>query len=188
MKTIDTYYIDAITRNLRELDDAILMKNALSGLNAAKSLHALDFFHVSAVALYNDTISHILKVFEIDPKPRSFWYIVRNKEQLVNDISEKHSISTGKMKDISERLKIIRNKTHFHIDSKFANKSDKVWQLADIKFEEIEFLLKSAHLILSKIYNNITGKSYDMPVYDGTDAINIIQSYVKANPDVDIVI
>lgn len=185
---ISTEYKNAVKRNLRELKDAILMRKALIGLHSANSAHSLDFFRVAAVALFNDTISHAIKVFEVSHKPASFWYIVNSDQELAHEAAKHHSISLKRIMTLSDGLKHIRDKTHFHIDRASAMDPKKIWQDASISGNDLGYMLESAYKILCTINEKLTGEQTVLPDYDGSDAAEIIQSYKKCHPKVQIVV
>lgn len=185
---ISAKYKNALKRNLMELKQAILKRRALIGMHGANSEHSLDFFQIAAVALYNDTISHTIKVFEVGPKSASFWYIVRLNRKLAEESAKQHSISLKEMESLSKGFKHIRDKTHFHIDRHFAMDPKKVWQAAGISGNDLGYMLESAYTILCTINEKITGERTELPDYDGSDAAEIIRSYKKCHPEVLIVI
>ena len=86
-------YEKAIEQNLAELNNAILKRRALIGIHSIDSAHGLDFFRVATHALYNDIITHTVKVFEDNLNAASFWYIVRTNEAAINKIIKPKNIS-----------------------------------------------------------------------------------------------
>ena len=76
----------------------------------------------------------------------------------------------------------------FHIDKEVAKNPVIVWNEAAIKGDEVQYLLETGHQILNLLYTKRTGKTRDLPDYDGSDVANIIRSYKKCYPNVPIFI
>ena len=183
-----TRYEKAIKRNLDELHHAILERKALVGLRNVESFHAWDFFRITGYALFNDIVSHTIKVFEDSSRSTSFWYLEKSDKAAMNRAARATGVQIKDIKDLCAGLEHIRNKTHFHIDKDAILNPQKVWKDADVKDDDLETLLESAARILIHLLKEKTGIEYDVPKYGGTDVEEIIKSYVKNNPDVDILI
>ena len=74
---------------------------------------------------------------------------------------------------LSSSLKLVRDKTHFHIDKKTVFDPKVVWQQADIKGLEFERLLRSTFETLNYLHRERWGDDFWLPDYDGTDACAI---------------
>ena len=183
-----TRYEKAIKRNLNELHHAILERKALIGLRDVKSFHAWDYFRITGYALFNDMVSHTIKVFEDNSNSTSFWYLEKSDKAAMDRAARATGVQIKDIKDLCAGLEHIRNKTHFHIDKDAVLNSQKVWKDADVQDDDLGTLLESAASILIRLYKEKTGIEYDVPEYDGTDVREIIKSYVKNNPDVGILI
>lgn len=178
-----SFLTKTIERNLREFKDAIIMVRVMDQIDKTKTLHPLNFFKVACIALHNDVISHLCKVYEINGKGKSFWYIEKEQRPKVSNIALNHSISIINMKKISIRLKHIRNQTHFHIGSQNPINPNIIWEESDIKNYEIRELIKFGIIILIDLYHSISKTKYVMPDYDGSDVKDIITSYMKVHPN-----
>lgn len=181
-------YVTAVRRNIAETNNAILKRRALIGLHAADSAHGLDFFRLSAHALYNDIISHALKVFERSSQAASFWYIVQTNEALAKRTARGCEVSLEEIDRLSKPFKRLRDKMHFHIDRDAIMDPAKVWAAAGITGDEVGYVLEGAWLILAGIAREVCGESYELPDYDGSDVEKIIRAYKAAHPEVPIVI
>jgi len=181
-------FVTAVRRNIAELNNAILERRALIGLYAADSAHGLDFFRLAAHALYNDMISHMLKVFERGSQAASFWYVVQTNEALAKRVAKENDVSLEEIRSLSEPFKLLRDKTHFHIDRDAIMEPTKVWAAAGITGEQVGYVLEGAWKILAGIAREVCGESYELPDYDGNDAEEIIRAYKAAHPDVPILI
>lgn len=180
------FLIRTVERNLRELEDANFMVLVLDQLENTR--HPLNFFTIAAVALYNDVISHLCKVYEINGGGKSFWYIEKKLTKDIHSIADNHSISINDLKDISYRLKNIRNKTHFHIGTQVPNNPKLVWEEFKIKKYEARNLIESGRTILIKVYESMSEEEYPNSDYDGLDVKDIIESYMKIHSDSGIIV
>ncbi len=181
-------YIRALERNLAELSNAILKRSALIGIDNTHSMHALDFFRIANHALYNDMLSHIMKVFDEHKECASFWWCKTFDEKAFSESVIHNDIDINKIKGLSGRFKNIRNKTHFHIDKNKVSNPKEVWKGEHINGDEVKYLLESGFRILSYIYKAKTGKSRDLPDYDGSDVPDIIRSYKTCFPNTPIIL
>jgi hypothetical protein len=137
----ETRYTAAICRNLAETNNAIPKRRAHIGLHSAGSAHSLDFFLVAAHALYNDILAHAMRVLDRNSQSASFWYVVRCNEQVANEVATAHSISVDRLRNLSERLKGIRDQTHFHIDRDAVIDARAVWDDAGITGNDLGWAL-----------------------------------------------
>lgn len=183
-KKIDLYN-RALERNLAELSNGHLKRMALIGMSKLNSSHALDFFQITAHALKNDMLSHLMKVFDVHNEATAFRWCFENAGI---DFKNKHQSSVNEIDKITLRLKNIRDKTHFHIDKKKVSNPSEVWSEAKINGDEIECLFENGFLILSELYKMRTGNRIKFPEYDGSDAPKIIRAYKKCHPNVSIMI
>lgn len=188
MKPNDERYRSALRRNIAEVNNAILKRNALIGLHAAESAHGLDFFRVASHALNNDIISHVLRVLDHGAQSSSFWYIVRTNEGLAKTIACENDVSLDEIERLSASFKHIRDKTHFHIDRDAVTNPAQVWADADIIGDELGYVLEGAWKVLAGIASQFLNETYELANYDGSDVKDIIYSYKKMYPEVPIVI
>jgi hypothetical protein len=161
--------IRAIERNLAELQWAILHRNTLEGIAAVKSAHHL-FLHSVYNALFNDYIAHCIKVFEESGEAASFWYIHRINQKHVDGFAKTHGIDLSTLKTVSQKLKHIRNKTHFHIDSKGVLDPTAIWGQAALKGSELASAVDEAWQILTHLQNLLGLPEVRLPEYTVDDA------------------
>lgn len=178
----------AIRRNIAEVNNAILKRRALSALHAVDAAHGLDFFRISAHALYNDLLSHTLKVLDHNSQSATFWYVARAEEARVKAIAKREGISMEEIERLSAPFKDIRDKTHFHIDRDAVMDPAKVWAQAGLTDDELGYVLESVWKLLSGVAREVLGANYEVPEYDGTDVSKIIHAYKAVHPDAPIAI
>src|SRR5690606_8623654 len=107
----------AIIRNLTELNNAILKLTAYDELVRQDIAYVrMSFFVVAAHALYNDTFSHAIRVLDEHEQALAFWYILRSNESVVKRAAKNSGLDLDELKKLSTKLRIVRDKTQFHID------------------------------------------------------------------------
>src|SRR3990170_3943715 len=127
----------ALRRNLHEVGRAILERRALVGMEAADSHHTVDFFRLAYDALFNDMIAHAIKVFDRHKDSTAFWYIYRFSEEEINKYIKKKGFDLNNLDIVADKLKIIRDKTHFHIDRIGVLRPEDVWKSANLTGAEL---------------------------------------------------
>lgn len=172
-------YERALSRNIDELARAILERRAMAGMEAANSLHSVDFFRLAYDAMFNDMIAHAIKVLDKNTDSSTFWYLYRCKKKEVDIFAKQYEIDLHGLENLGEKLTHIRNKTHFHIDKKCVFDPNKIWKDADIKGAELAKGVDSAYAILNHLYEAQFGQHFRLPDYDGTDATKIIDCWEK---------
>ena len=75
---------------------------------------------------------------------------------------------------MSAKLKLVRDKTHFHIDRDAVLSPQTVWKEADIKGLDLATCLDSLWKILDFLHARHFGLPFNAPSYDGTDATRIV--------------
>ncbi len=108
------------------------------------------------------------------PDCTSFWYLVKCDERTVNLALKSHSLELSDIRDLSEKLKIVRDKTHFHIDKQKVFSPSGVWNEANITGDEFNHILERMWVALNLIHKNYFGFPFGQPIYDGSDIEDII--------------
>ena len=168
-------YYRALKRNLYETRWAIWERSALMGLHRAKSFHEMDFFYVSSTALFNDMISHAIKILDRNKQSASFWYLYRCQSITVNALAKNNSNDFALIEQLSDKLKKVRDETHFHIDCDAVFDPHLVWSNAGITWKEFEKVLNFIWKILQYLHEESYSKKFIMPKYDGSDATALIK-------------
>jgi hypothetical protein len=154
----------AIERNLAELQRAILNRTTLVGLEDAGVSHL--FLKLAYYALFSDYVAHCIKVFETRKQAASFWYIYRTNRKPIDAFARRNKISIKALETVSEKLKHIREKTHFHIDETGALDPKAVWHEADLKGKELSRAVDSAWDILTELQQSLKLPEVTLPEYD----------------------
>jgi len=182
METItETRYQRALKRNIDETGRAILERKAMIGLEVADTYHSMDFIGLSYDALFNDMIAHAIKVLENRKGDASFWYIYNCQKDRVDNFVQQKSIDFAKLQSLTEKLKHIRDKTHFHIDRDAVKAPEKVWDDAGVKGSELARGIDDLWVILNYLYKIEFKMNFPCPDYNGNDAIQIAKYAQKIN-------
>lgn len=168
-------YQEALKRNLSELGIAILQRRAMVGMETADSFHDWDFFRLSYVSIFNDMIAHAIKVFDGNKQSSTFWYLYQCEKAEVDSFAITNGIEITDLENLQKKLRIIRDKTHFHIDENGVLDPHKVWQEADITGEELAKGIDLTYDIIAHIFQKEFGYAPYLPDYDGSDVTEIIK-------------
>ncbi len=164
----------ALFRNLNEIRTAILERRALIGIESVGSKQRLNFFTLSYDALFNDMVAHTIKVLDKNPDSATFWYLYRCDSKIIDSFIEDKSYDLKSLEYMADKLKIVRDKTHFHIDKKGVLNPKNIWKEADISGKEFGKALEQVFDILQYLRKIHLGKEFAMPEYNGSDASKLI--------------
>jgi hypothetical protein len=163
----------AIVRCLDEVGKAILYKRALRGLYRAETDHGIDFARLSAWALYDQMFAHAIKV--LHPREKAgLWYLIRRYKKETSQICAQERILLGHIRAIAKGLRLIRDKTHFHLDARGVLEPSAIWKEANITGRQFDEALDAGFRLLCHLHKRIKGNDYELPDYDGEDATRIL--------------
>ena len=174
-------YQAALNRNLSELSRAILIRKVIIGIENYNTKYISTFIHIIYEALFNDMISHSIKVFENRKGNASFWYLFKYKEKEVNEYIKTIELNINEFEEITKKLKHVRDKTHFHIDRDAVKDPEVVWNSVNIKGNELAAAIDKAHLILKYLYLIEYKKEFFMPIFDSAEATEIVKFAEKTH-------
>ena len=140
----------------------------------------LTFFRVAYYALSNDVIAHAIKILDRHPQTANFWYIFHQKELEIRSFFTSHSVPISEVEEVSDRLKDIRDRTHFHIDRRDVCDPGAVWKRAGINHSRFTSILESLWLVLDRLYTAEYGQSFGEPGYTGQDVEPILRAVKEA--------
>ena len=123
-------------------------------------------------------VAHMIKVLDQDSQSATFWYIFRTKSKDVKDFIKENNIDFMSIYDLAEKLKIVRNKTHFHIDKKRVRDPKEVWADADISYDEMVGNMDALYSILNYLHIKEFEIEFRIPPID--DLQYIIKAAVDA--------
>ena len=143
-------YDSALKRNLAELQKILLIRATLLGIEK-HGRTAKVFTRVVDDALHNDHMSHAIKVFEQSSKSASFWYLYRTDPTPKDKFAKKVGYDMNNLQVVSDKLKAIRNGSHFHIDKTGVLDPDVVWSGAALTGKELGAAIDFVWAALSAI-------------------------------------
>lgn len=171
-----TYQI-ILNRNLNEIVTAILEFNAYREIEDNLLPKDDSFFVLARDALFNDMIGHMIKVLDRDRQSRTFWHISRCISKEDEEFIRRENIDSKAICDLAEKLKTVRDKTHFHIDKKDVTNTKAVWKTANITPDNLQDNMKSIYKILNHLYFKEFGYEFEIPKID--DLQYIIKAVVE---------
>mgnify|MGYP001611617354 CR=1 FL=1 len=176
---IDETYHSALKRNLNEVVIAKLEFEAYREIGNKVLLNFPNsFFWLSGTALFNDMMAHMIKVFDRDAQSATFWYIFRCKSKDIKKFIKENNIDFMSIYDFAEKLKQVRDKTHFHIDKKGVKNPAGIWKSADISYNELKANIDAVYKILNYLHVNEFEFDFLIPKID--DLQYIIKAAIDA--------
>lgn len=176
------YYKKAVERNFIEVANAIQKRQVLVAIdkyvetNGRIYFSGMSFFELASRALFNDIISHTIKVLDFDKESKTFWYILKNGQDQLKSLQ---SYSEDKVKSLiflSKKLKHVRDKTHFHIDKQGVLDPKKIWHEAKISGKGLGKGLECLFDLLFELRNLIRKEnmSKNQYSYSADDVIKLL--------------
>jgi hypothetical protein len=167
-KPINDRYGRSLERLLHELKWAISERNAYNEL-CRLTPYSLDFFSYALVAINNDMISHTIKALDKHKDTSSFFYIYRCEPKKVTKELKSRELSISEIETLAEKIKTVRDKTHFHIDKDRVFSPKDVWKEANIKGKEFNKVIEGIWFALSALYEEHFSEPFYQLIYDAGD-------------------
>jgi hypothetical protein len=164
----------AVARCADEMARAHLYQLALRGLGRSRSYHGIDFIQLAQWALYDQMFGHVIKVLDRREKA-GFWYLVSKRRTVVPKLCAQHNVLLGNIRIVEKKLKLIRDKTHFHLDERGVVDPKKLWKEAALSRGELERAIDASLRLLCALHKEIRGTEFRVPYYDGSDARRIAE-------------
>ena len=148
-------YSNGLTRNYYEI---IIAYNSLNAYNdLVESFNRItvypnEFIGQCYFALYDNCISHTIKVIVHNSKSYTFQNIMKRNKQKVQSLLTKNQITIKFYREMQKKLKQLRTKQFFHIDREYLEDSNKIWAEIDIKEDELNNLIKGVYNVLKTLY------------------------------------
>lgn len=169
----------ALVRNLTELNNAILKVTAHDELVRQKITYArMSFFVVAEHALYNDTFAHAIRVLDEHRNAMSFWYVLRCNEAVVKRQAKSAGLDLEELKALSSKLRLVREKTHFHIDRISLKAPKSIWKEAAINGKVFGQALTAMASTLAHTKQELFGGDLEtVTEYDASDIAKIVKAF-----------
>jgi hypothetical protein len=168
-------YGRSLTRLLHELRWAISERNAYNELCLVAPETSWGFFSYASIALKNDMCAHAIKVLDQHREASSFWYVCRCKKECVESELRRENLSVTEIQDLADKMKMVRDKTHFHIDKGRVFSPEGVWKEANIKGGEFNKVIDGLWSVLNSLYVKHFGKPFSQPIYDAKDIAELVK-------------
>lgn len=160
----------ALKRNLAELQKILLIRATLLGAHKHRGTTKI-FTRIVAESLKNDHESHAMKVFEQSSKAASFWYLYRTHPGPIDKYAREFAYDIANLQLVSDKLKAIRNGTHFHIDKAGVLDPKAIWKGAALTGEELGAAIDVVWGALSSIQTSKGGLVPSLLDYTAEDAL-----------------
>jgi hypothetical protein len=108
-------------------------------------------------ALSGDRLARLIRILEDSEQTASFWYLHRCESDNVGkdvDIARLRKLSS------KDQLKLIRNKTFFHIDKDRVSDSQAVYAQANVIADEVIWAMETVWRTLNRLYEERFGRPY----------------------------
>ena len=172
----DEKFGKALRRNLSELQRVLYYRRAWGALKSTDRLTSgLDVFELMDRAFFDQMVAHAIKVFDRSRRVASFWYLLRQQTAEIEQFCRTRACTLHCIEVLSAKLKIIRNKTHFHIDGDCVSDPKGVWTDAGVVWNEFDQATQRAFEILQHLYTAHHGQGFEFPSYDGSDVADLIR-------------
>jgi len=178
----DAKYIKAIARNFNEIANAIQKRQVLVTVeeyakkNGRIFFYGASFFDLAVKALFNDVMAHLIKVLDANKDSATFWYVFQNGQNQIVALRSYSKEKISFLQDLSEKVKHVRDKTHFHIDKEGVINPEVIWEEAGISGNDLGRGLEYLFDVLLELKNlirkeNMTKDNY---FYDGCDVAKLL--------------
>lgn len=180
-------YQRTLERLMNELDQAICEDRAHAAIWECRDVRRLQsnrypsFFSVAFDAIFNDMIAHASKILDRNLQSATFWYVFEQRKQEIRCFCDERSISLSEIEAISDALKGIRDRTHFHIDQRDVFDPEVVWTRdGGVKYSRLTAVLESLWQIVDWLYTKEYRFSFCKSDYTGDDVEPILKAVKDA--------
>ena len=129
----------------------------------------IDFFHVARIGLLGDRLVRLVRVFEQDTEVASFWYLFRCNPNAVKAAIAGAGGSVKSLEELSEKLKLIRNKAFVHIDKQGVQDPQSIYNRAKIVNKDVDRAIRVLWDTANTLYQAVFGKPFPHTAYKGDD-------------------
>ncbi len=116
-----------------------------------------------------------MKVLDTHKDSASFWAIYNENTKMLNDLISELSIDINVIHSMTNKLRIVRNKTHFHIDKNGMIEPEEVWRSANITGKDIDDVIGALFKLLSELYKREVSERIPYYGYEGGQTEKLFQ-------------
>jgi hypothetical protein len=106
-------------------------------------------------ALMGDRLARLIRIFENSDDTATFWYLHR-----CEPVNVAKDVDIPRLEEFSEKLRLVRNKTFFHIDKNHVSDSRAIYTQANIIANEVIWAMEIIWRTLNRLYEERFGHPY----------------------------
>jgi hypothetical protein len=165
-----------VARCANEMARAAMYWRAVHALGRAEYDDGVHFIRLARLAMFDQMFAHVIKVLSIQAEEKGLWYLINQRKHFVQNLLPEHRCLIKPLRKMAEnRLRLIRNKTHFHLDERRVLDAPGVWKEAAIYWGELAETIDASLQLLCLLHKEIRGQDYDIPYYDSSDATRVAE-------------
>ena len=148
-------YLYGLVRNYYEIISAYNSLKAYNDLDESFnkiSVYPNEFLAQCYFALFDNCISHTIKVLVHNSKSYTFQNIMKRNKQKVHALLLKNQITIKFYREMQKKLKQLRTKQLFHIDKNYLDDSNKIWQEVEITGDDLKTLIYGIYNVIKTLY------------------------------------
>jgi hypothetical protein len=168
-------YKRTVARITKETSWLLIEQEALVALSPVLC-HGMDFFRVAGTGLLGDRLLRLIRVLEQDKQVASFWYLYRCNRKGVTEALNKTRLDLGDLRDFSDRLKTIRDRTFVHMDKAGVFDPQHVYNMAGITNSDVDKIIRALWNVMKDLFYATFNKTYRHNTYTGDD-IPLLEKY-----------
>jgi len=138
-----------------------LLPETYNLMSAQAALEALDGLQCGAIlaqsfsALMGDRLVRLIRILEDSDRTATFWYLHNCEPANVSK-----DVDIPRLEALSEKIRLVRDKTLFHIDKKHVGDSQAVYKQANIIANEVIWAMETIWRTLNRLYEERFGRPY----------------------------
>ena len=141
---------------VRLISEVHNLRGTQAALEALQKTRAGMFYQIAASALQSDRLIRLIRVLENEKEVASFWYLYRCEPRNVGA-----EIDIKRLRDFSQRLKRVRDKTFVHIDKDAVFDPEAIYREVAITGSEIIWSIEGVWKTLNRLYSQVfAGKHF----------------------------
>ena len=124
--------------------------------------------------MHAEFFSHLIKVLDKHTDAASFFFIYNVNPRRVKAELDKCNVNLTEINQFAAKLKLVRDKTHFHIDNKAVYAPNEIWKQANITGNNLNRILECLWIVLNALYHSKYNHEFEQPIYNGSDVKGIV--------------
>jgi hypothetical protein len=132
-----------------------------------------DFFRIAYSALLDGRLIRLLSLLEESNRCASFWYLRRINPNIVDAAVAQAGIDLKMLKELSTKLRPIRNGAFVHIDKHEVFNPQRLYHNASIQIRDLNLICTKLHEMMEEIYRVTFKKNFEYDEYDGSDILRL---------------